>query len=113
MLKQALIGIAWALVGVFPIAALVALIFRFPIPFGAYESGLTGMLRSPIAVLFYGMLGGFPLLTVLGGLAGIAAYRTSGDDAWKRRWRTIGFALGLDFLAVMVLAVLDKIIGPW
>jgi len=32
------------------------------------------MMYSPIAVIFYGIFGGFPLLAVLGGVAGWTAH---------------------------------------
>jgi hypothetical protein len=112
--RAVVMGILWALLGVFPVAALVALCFRFPIPFAGYESGPSAMLRSLLAVLFYGVVvGGFPVIAALGAASGAVAHRLAGPDVRKRRWLTVGLTLGADFVAVMALAVLDKIIGPW
>ncbi len=94
-------------------AAIVALCFRFPIPFSGYESGPSAVLRSLFAVAFYGMLGGFVVLAALGAAAGAVASWLAGHDDRRRRQLTFIFALAADFVSVMILAVLDKIVGPW
>ena len=103
-----------AVLGAFPVAALVALVFRFPIPFSGYGSGPEAVLPSLVAVLFYGALfGGFLLLAVLGAVGGLIACFIGKHDG-KRTFRlTWAFALLVDLLAMLTLAVLDKIIGPW
>jgi hypothetical protein len=107
-------GIAWAILGAFPLAALVALCYRFPIPFSGYESGPRAVPRSLIAVVLYGLFaGGFIVLAVLGAAAGTAAKLLVGPDARRERWLTVTFALAGDLVAVMILAVLDKLIGKW
>jgi hypothetical protein len=113
MWRAVVTGIVWALFWVFPVAALVALCFRFPIPFSGYESGPSAVLRSLFAVLFFGVLGGFLVIAALGAASGALAHRLAGPDVRKWRWLAVGLALGGDFVAVMTLAVLDKIIGPW
>jgi len=107
------LGITWAHLGLFPFAALVALCYQFPIPFSGYEGGLMAVPRSLFAVLFYEVFGGFVVLTTLGVAAGIAANVLAGPDARRQRWLTLTFALVGDFLAAMILAVLDKIAGKW
>ena len=53
-------GALSAILLVFPLAAVCALLFRFPIPFGSYESGWSAVPHAgPPAVRFYGSLGGF------------------------------------------------------
>lgn len=106
-------GIAWAVLGAFPVAALVALCYRFPIPFSGYESGPMAVPRSLFAVVFYGLIGGFVVLVALGAAAGTAAHLLAGPDARRERQLTLTLALAGDFVAMMTLAVLDKIIGPW
>jgi hypothetical protein len=108
--KAILTGIVAALVGVFPLAALVAHCFRFPIPFAGYESGASAALRSLFAVLFYGMLGGFLRIAALGAIASAVALRVSAADLKNARRLTIGLALAADFAIVLVVAVLDKIV---
>jgi hypothetical protein len=111
----------WAIIGgalstillVFPLAAVCALLFRFPIPFGSYESGWSAVPHALAAVRFYGALGGFVLLAVLGGLGGVVAHRIGRPDP-RRVWRwTVSLAAVVAFCAVILLATLDYIIGPW
>lgn len=97
----------------FPLAAICALLYRFPIPFGGYVSGPTAMVRALGAVVFYGLLGGFPALLVLGGLGGAAAYRLARPDLSRIRQLTLAFAALAALLGVVLLAILDKVIGPW
>jgi len=106
-------GIAWALLGVFPLAALAALCYRFPIPFSGYESGPMAVPRTLIAVVFYGLFGGFVVLAALGAAAGAAANLLARQDARLERRLVLAFALAGDLVAVLILAVLDKIIGKW
>ena len=106
-------GIAWALLSVFPLAALTALFYRFPIPFSGYESGPMAVPRSLLAVVFYVLLGGFVVLAALGAVAGTAANVLARQDARRERRLILAFALAGDWVVVMVLAVLDKIVGKW
>lgn len=106
-------GALLAILLAFPLAALSALLFRFPIPFASYESGWGAALHALAAVRFYGALGGFVLLACLGGLGGVAAHRLGKPDR-RRVWRwTISLALAVATCAVVLLATLDYIIGPW
>ncbi len=106
-------GIAWALLGVFPLAALAALCYRFPIPFSGYESGPMAVPHSLMAVVFYGLFGGFVVLAALGAAAGAAANLLARQDAPLERRLVRAFALAADLVAVLILAFLDKIIGKW
>jgi hypothetical protein len=109
----ALGGALWTILLVFPFAGLCALVFRFPVLFGAYESGWSAVPHALAAVRFYGALGGFTLLALLGALGGAVAHRMQRPDT-RRVWQwTISFAAALAFSAVMLLATLDFMIGPW
>lgn len=112
-LRSAGLGSLLAVLGAFPVAALVALAFRFPIPFTGYGSGLGAVLPSFVAVLIYGCIGGFPLLAVLGGVGGVVAFLIGRPDGKKTFRLTLALAVLVDFLATLTLAVLDTIIGPW
>jgi hypothetical protein len=117
MLRSALWGALFAMLSVFPVAVLVTLCFRFPIPFVGLVSGLEaislrGLEAIFFAVVFFGLPGGFVLIAGLGCLAGFLAQRFA-DTSMARRWLALGFAIGFDFVVIMILAVLDKIIGPW
>jgi riboflavin transporter FmnP len=107
--KGAIIGV----VATFPLALICALLFRFPVPFAGYMSGPRAVFPVLIAVVFYGLLGGFLIQAVMGGLGGILAEHfsvTSRRDVKKIRimFSSIGASFG-----VLVLAILDKLIGPW
>lgn len=97
----------------FPLAALCALVYRFPIPFSGYESGLSAVPAALVAVMFYGVLGGFIALFAGGALAGSAAYTIGNPDEQRVRWLTLTFAGLIALLGVGTLAILDKLIGPW
>jgi hypothetical protein len=97
----------------FPFAALCALLFRFPIPFASYESGLSAVPHALVAVRLYGSLGGFVLLAVLGSVGGAVAHRLGGDDRRRVSKWTVALAAVVAFCSVMLLATLDYIIGPW
>ena len=106
-------GAAVAVTASFPLAAVSAFLFRFPIPFGGYASGPDAVIPALVATLFYGMLGGFAVQAVLGGIAGVIAGHQAGvavGHAWKR---CIGFSIVGALPGVMVLSVLDWLIGPW
>ncbi|MEO7041249.1 MAG: hypothetical protein ABI035_03205 [Gemmatimonadaceae bacterium] len=106
-------GILWAVVFAFPLAALCALVFRFPMPLAGYEHGVSAVPHALAAVLFYGVMGGFVVLAGLGALSGYVATRISvGDEARSRRLTLVLAAFG-SAAAVLLLASLDKIIGPW
>lgn len=106
-------GAICAVLMAFPTAALVALFFRFPIPFSAYESGIDVVPRALLATIFYGLLGGFPVLALGGYMAGVVAVRIGGENQQKTNRLMIIFSSAISFLGIMYLAVLDKIIGPW
>ena len=101
-----------AMLGAFPVAALFALLYRFPVPLAGYLSGLDAVGPSVIGVVVYGALGGFPLLGALGAIGGAIAYNGARPRQASRRL-LFGIAAGADVLGVGTLAVLDKIIGPW
>ena len=55
----------YAIFFMFPAAGLMALVYRFPLPFGSYASGPAGVWDAMLATIFYGMVGGFLLVPVL------------------------------------------------
>ena len=98
----------------FPITALTALLFRFPVPFTGYVAGFKAVIPALIALLFYGILfGGFILLVVLGSIGGFVAAVTWKNDQRQSRFAMRMWALFISIVGVLALAVLDKIIGPW
>jgi hypothetical protein len=111
--SSALRGACWAVVFALPIAVLCALIFRFPVPFAGYMSGPSAIKGVIIAVFFYGILGGFPLLVAVGALGGYAAYRVAQPDRKRVNRLALAFGALTAFAGVLFLAILDKLIGPW
>ena len=98
---------------VFPLAALCVSLFRFPVPFAGYESGWSAVPDAMVAVRFYGSLGGFVLLALSGAVGGAVAHRIGTPDR-RRVWRwTVSLAAAVAGCAVLLLATLDYIVGPW
>jgi hypothetical protein len=111
--KAARLGALWSFAFAFPAAALVAALYRFPVPFAGYVSGFGAILEVLFAVIFYFLVGGFIVLGGLGAAAGMLAYRLHRPDGQSvRRW-ILGFAAAVAVLCAVVLAILDKLIGPW
>jgi hypothetical protein len=106
--RRFLLGSLLAIVASFPIGAVTALVFRFPIPFGGYASGLDAVVPSLYGVAFYGMLGGFPVQAILGGIAAVSVRPHAGH-----RWMHSAAAVMAAVPAVLILSVLDWIVGPW
>lgn len=110
----AAVGAAIATLGAFPTAAFVALVYRFPIPFGGYRSGVEAVGPALLAVLFYGLvLGGFIVLPCCGAIVGLLAYRRGKPSGNPVLGWMIGGCLGVDAVAAMTLAVWDKVYGRW
>ncbi len=106
-------GALWAVALAFPLAAVCALVYRFPVPFADYATGPSAIPDALLAVVFYGLLGGFPALLVAGALGGAAAYALASPDTHRVRRLALMFAGLIAALAVGLLAILEKIIGPW
>jgi hypothetical protein len=112
--RSALTGAIWAVAATFPIAAVTALVYRFPVPLVGYLSGIIAVIPALIAVLIYGiLLGGFILLGLLGAIGGFVAGTIIRQDRRRCTWVTGAWALLVATAGVVTLAVLDKIIGPW
>ena len=106
-------GALWAVALAFPLAAICALLYRFPVPFAGYETGPAAMPGALVAVVFYGVLGGFPALLSAGTLGGAMAYALGRPDVQRVRRLALTFAGPVATLGVGLLAVLDKLIGSW
>ena len=106
-------GAGLAIVWTFPLAGLIAAVFRFPVPFAGIESGIVAIVPAMVAVLFYGLTGGFAVVAGLGAIAGHVVARQVWTDqsAYKKRLRILSaVAAGAPLL---LLSVLDLLIGPW
>ncbi len=104
----------------FPAAALIGLIWRFPVPMGDYAEGVEALVVAPMAVFFYLLLGGFivvPLVSMVGTILAFrfTARRTTSDPedtavAWPLLLAT---SWGTAVALVLFLAGLELVIGPW
>lgn len=107
--RRAWTGIAWAVLGTIPVSGIVALTFRFPVPFAGYQSGLNSVIPAMMAACFYGLVfGGFMALGILAALMSWVA------TAWKcNTWMIRLSCLTLACIYCLLLATLDWYIGPW
>ncbi|MGV3482858.1 MAG: hypothetical protein ACO1RT_00420 [Planctomycetaceae bacterium] len=111
--KHAIAGARWSLISTFPITFLMALLFRFPVPFAGIGNGPAHALASLVSLFFYGVLmGGFVVVGLFGWLAGIVAYFLT-DDPPKRRNLQRALSIAVSFVLLFILATLDWYIGPW
>lgn len=108
------VGIDWAVLSTFPIAALEALLYRFPVPLAGYLSGLSAVVPALISVLVYGtVLGGFILLAGLGAGTGYVVKRLDFIEPVHKRRVVRVVSVAFTALCLFVLSILDKLIGPW
>ncbi len=114
-LTRATLRGAWiAVIAALPIAALLGLLFRFPVPFGTIEGGIVHVIPSLFAVVFYGVfLGGFVVLAIGGAIGGVVAYFACHADRSSVLRLTNFLAIGFSSVALFLLSILDWIIGPW
>ena len=114
MRRPIIMGAIVATIAPFVLAPVVALVFRFPVPFAGYSSGTKAIIPSLFAVLMYEVvLGGFVILPGLGAIAGVLASRVGGPDKKSMSVWTFVFALVPALVAVILLSVWDRIYGPW
>ncbi len=113
MLRLVIAGALWSLVSTFPVTALLALFFRFPVPFAGIDGGPSQVIPAMFALLFYGVLmGGFFLVGFCGGLAGAVAWLLASTSGHRRGLQRC-LSIAVTFVLLFVLATLDWYIGPW
>ena len=105
-------GALWSIGLSFPIAALMALVYRFPIPFAGYKSGVDAVILSLKAVVFYGLIGGFVVLGIAGAIGGLVIGLLPGTRS-NKNMLLFGCSAAFTTCGLFLLAILDKIIGPW
>ena len=110
----ALTGFLWSIVSTFPIAGVMALVFRFPVPFAGYVSGFDAIRPTMFAVAVYGVFfGGFVVVGLLGAIAGFVMATLDLPGLGNKKRAVQWVSLGIATVCLFVLAVLDWIIGPW
>lgn len=109
-----MVGARWSVVSAFPIAGLMALVFRFPVPFVGYVSGFKAILPAMLAIVLYGVfLGGLILVGAIGAIGGALTASNSNRSQQSQILAARLVAMAVTTLCLFVLAILDKIIGPW
>ena len=107
-------GATWAIASAFPISGFLALVFRFPVPFAGYVSGVEAIVPALIAVIVYGvLLGGFLLLGGTGAAIGYFASNWKLANPKNGRWVVALLCISSTLFYLMILATLDMWIGPW
>jgi hypothetical protein len=106
-------GAATGVLGSPLLAGVAALVFRFPVPFHAYVSGPKGVWPAMMGSVFYGILGGFVVQVLLGGLFGVTGARQGWPVPRRMNRLCVLYALGGAEIGVLTLSVLDWMIGPW
>ncbi|MFB8275141.1 hypothetical protein [Nocardia colli] len=95
-------------------AALVAIVYRFPVPMAEdYARGFGGAGDAALGSVFYLILGGALVLAILGGIGGFVTARFAQLSARRARLRTLAASAGIALLAACALAVLEFFIGAW
>ena len=109
-----LLGAGCSILFAIPLASVTAAMFRFPVPFAGYLSGVDAVVPAAFAALFYICLGGFLVLGAAGIVMGIlvSVFATRFDDGSRVGLVLFGSAIVAE-LGVFVMAVLDKLIGNW
>ncbi len=105
-------GAVYAIVGAFLAAPLVGLVYGFPIPFRGKVHGLEAVVPSVLAVIFFGLLGGFIALGLMGAMGGAAAHYLSGGEPTKGKRLTTALGFLSSLVGVVIVAVLDRFISP-
>lgn len=111
--KAMLLGAVASCLAAFPAAFVIALVWRLPIPFGRYESGVYAAGKSWFAVLFYGAIGGFLVLGFLGAIGGTIAHQRHSHECSAALRLNLLLALLFSTLGVGLLSGLDLLIGKW
>lgn len=111
--RAALLGAAAANIAAPPAAAIVAALYRFPVPLTGYAYGLSGALTAAFSSLFYLLLGGVVVLGGLGAAGGLLATRLAAPDPRKVTRLTIAIAALIALLGATALATLELFIGAW
>jgi len=112
-IKAMLLGAVASCLAAFPAAFVIALVWRLPIAFGHYESGVHAAEKSWLVVLFYGAIGGFLVLGFFGAIGGAIAHQRHAPDRAAALSLNLLLALLFATLAVGLLSVLDLLIGKW
>ena len=109
VVRAAIVGAVFSLLGIFPVAGLWAFFWKIPVPFHGWASGWEGLSMSPAVVLFLGIaMGGIPALAICGAIGG-AAVQSALRKPNLRYLPILAVSLVID----IVLTALAVSCGPW
>jgi len=97
----------------FPLAGLIGLLFRFPVPFAGYMSGPTAFLPAMVGAFIYAILGGVLVQVVMGVVGGLIAYQVTRHNSERLRSVVLICGMASALPGLLLLSMLDWIIGPW
>ncbi len=117
-------GTIIAVVASFPVAILFSLLFRLPVPMGGYigpfgeigvyDFGAVELFKTVfLAWIFYGMFGGFIILSVFGAITGVIVSRKYPESVAIKNKMIVLWATIISAIPILPLSILDYIIGPW
>ncbi len=104
-------GAVYAILGAFIAAPLVGLVYGFPVPFRGKLQGVEAVIPSVLSVVFFGLLGGFIALGVMGAAGGAAAHYLTGGEPTKGKRLTTALGFLSSLVGVVIVAMLDRFIG--
>lgn len=93
----------YAVLFMFPAAAIVTLVYRFRIPMGGYAQGPAGVWDAMLATVFYGLVGGFVVVPLV---AAIASHLLRRGQPRNPSRRGAIAAVGAALLYALVIAAL-------
>jgi len=116
-------GTITAVISSLLIAILFAYLFRFPIPMGgyigpfgqfsSYDSNVIDTIKSIlVAWAFYGVFGGFIILSLFGAIIGILIGKKYSHLVIKNKM-ILYSSSSISIVAIFILSILDYIIGSW
>ncbi|MEV6768231.1 hypothetical protein AB0N05_06305 [Nocardia sp. NPDC051030] len=91
-------------------AAVVASVYRFPLPLIGYGYGISNAVNAAFASLFYLIFGGALVLAALGAVGGLVAVRIAAPDAGRVARLTTAMAIVVALLGATVLATAELIV---
>lgn len=110
MIRHSALGAVAAVVSAPAAAALLAVLYRFPVPFRGYATGVAEAPTAALAALFYLALGGAVVLGGSGAIVGALLAR------WRPGRATVPIlvaAVAIALVAAAALAVLEFFVGTW
>ncbi|MFF2082643.1 hypothetical protein ACFVVM_02660 [Nocardia sp. NPDC058176] len=112
-MKHAVVGGLSAIVLAPVAAAVIAIVYRFPVPLVGYTSGFGGALTAAAGSLFYLVLGGAVLVGAIGGAGGLLVAGPRRPATPRTYTIAVLVGLGVAFLGALALALLEYLVGPW